>query len=351
LSDVGLSDPAVSLIVVNFNGAKSIRACVDSLFAERSVALQIIVVDNASEDASAAVLQSLTQEHASLEVIRSDRNRGYAGAVNFALPSCRGRYVGVLNMDLIAESCWIGPLVDFLDSSAEVGAANPLITLWDGSTVNAIGQDLHVTGLGFNRGLGRQRSAIGDAPFRCDGLHGAAFLVRQDTLNAVGGMDESGFLYHEDVNLSWMLRMMGLQIYCVPRSVVRHDYFLSMHPEKLFLLERNRWSLLLTALHWSTLVLISPVLLLTEVMLWMYALLRGKRFLAAKARSYRALWNGRRERRSRRADISRFRRVGDFQLLRQFKWGYAWSQFATLALERAEARKPFRSPERPGRPS
>jgi len=349
LSDAGLNAPAVSLIVVNFNGAKSIGACLDSLLADRSVALQIIVVDNASVDASLALLQSLAQEHPSLEVIRSDRNRGYAGAVNYALPMCRGRYVGVLNMDIVAEPDWIAPLVVFLDSSAEVGAVTPFIALLDGRTVNAIGQDLHVTGLGFNRGLGRQRSEIGDTPFRCDGLHGAAFLVRRDALNEIGGMDNSGFLYHEDVNLSWMLRMMGLDIYCVPRSVVRHDYFLSMHPEKLFLLERNRWSLLLTALHGNTLVLLSPALLLTEAMLWVYALLRGRRFLAAKARSYRALWHGRSERRSRWADIDRLRRIGDLELLRQFKWGYAWRQFATLALERGEPRRPFRSPERPGR--
>lgn len=121
MNDAGVTAPTVSLIVVNFNGVESIKACVDSILADRSVALQIILVDNASEDASPAVLQSLAREHPSLEVIRSDRNRGYAGAVNFALPMCRGRYVGVLNMDIVAEACWIGPLVEFLDASAEVG--------------------------------------------------------------------------------------------------------------------------------------------------------------------------------------------------------------------------------------
>lgn len=335
--------PTVSLIVVNFNGADSIGACVDSILADRSIRVQVIVVDNASDDSSPAVLQSLTDTYPSLEVLRSARNRGYAGAVNLALPRCRGRYVGVLNMDIVAEPGWLEPLVEFLDSSVQVGAANPLIALWDGCTVNAIGQDLHVTGLGFNRGLGSQRAGIGDIPVRTDGLHGAAFLIRRDIFSEIGGMDDSGFLYHEDVNLSWVLRLMGHEIYCVPRSAVRHDYFLSMHPEKLFLLEQNRWSLLLTALDGRTLALLSPALLLTEMMIWAFALLRGPRFLAAKARSYRELWRRRNGRRSRRAEIDRLRRVGDLKLLRQFKWGYAWRQFSTLAREHGNPRRPFLS--------
>jgi GT2 family glycosyltransferase len=147
-------------------------------------------------------------------------------------------------------------------------------------------------------------------------------------------MDAASLLYHEDVNLSWLLRLMGYELYCVPRSVVRHDYFLSMYPEKLFLLERNRWSLLLSYLSPLTLVLISPMLLATELMLWGYALLRGPRFVSAKARSYGALCRERASRSERRQLAGQLRRKTDREVLGHMKWRYAWRQFAVLARER-----------------
>ena len=331
--------PVVSLIVVNHDGAGCIRRCVESLLAETEPTREVLVVDNASSDGSLDEIAELEREYASLRVIRNPVNRGYAGGVNSALPWCRGRLVGILNMDLEAEPGWLGPLVDFLDSHPEVGAVNPLVVLPDGDRVNAIGQDIHVTGLGFNRGLGCRRESVGLQPVAVSGIQGAAFVLRRELLERVGGMDEAGFLYHEDVNLSWLIRLMGLDLYCVPQSVVRHDYFLSMHPQKLFLLERNRWSLLLAYLSPFSLVLLAPALVLTEGMLWAYALLRGPAFLLAKARSYAWPWRTRKVLAARRRFAASLRRRSDRELLRHMKWRYAWGQFAVLASERGSGRR------------
>jgi GT2 family glycosyltransferase len=298
-----------------------------------------MVVDNASTDASPAALEELQREHPELRMIWNSENRGYAGGVNAALPSCRGRLVGAVNMDVAAEPGWLAPLVDFLDRHPEVGAVNPLVTLLDGEHVNAVGQDVHVTGLGFNRGLGRRRDSVGGDPVPVSGIVGTAFLVRRELLESMGGMDAAGFLYHEDVNLSWLLRIMGFELYCVPGSAVRHDYFLSMYPEKLFLLERNRWSLLLAYLSPVTLALLTPALLVTELMLWGYSLLRGPRFLAAKTRSYSWLWRTRHARADRRRLVDGLRRRSDLQVLRSMKWRYAWRQFLVLAREQGPARR------------
>ena len=333
--------PEVSLVVVNFNGAACLGRCLDSLRAGEDPRTEVIVVDNASNDDSPAMLAAYVDAHPQIGLVRSAINRGYAGAVNFVLPRCRGRYVGVLNMDVVAEPGWLAPLVAFLDAHADVGAVNPLLTLLDGETVNAIGQDLHVTGLGFNRGLGQPRSQVGLQPLVTDGLQGAAFVIRRDLLERIGGMDESGFLYHEDVHLSWMLRLLGYRIACLPIAVVRHDYFLSMHAVKLYLLERNRWSLLLTALHWPTLLALAPLLLTTELMVWGYSLLRGRRFLHAKARSYAYLWQQRTAHRAQRDRVRAIRTVGDLKLLRSLRLRYAWSQFGKLARERGPPRRPL----------
>lgn len=337
----GHGEPVASLVVVNFNGAGSVRACIESLIADRLAPVQILVVDNASTDSSPAILEALASNHPVVELLSSQSNRGYAGAVNLALSRCRSRYVGVLNMDVTAEPGWLAPLVRYLDDHDGVGAVCPLVALANGEVINATGQDLHVSGLGFNKDLGKPRISAGSEPIRCGGLHGATFLIRRELLVALGGMDESGFLYHEDVNLSWMLRLARHDIYCLPESVVRHDYYLSMHPAKLFLLERNRWSLLLTVLRARTLALLLPALIVTEAMIWGYAALRGPSFIVAKARTYAALWSQRRPRQVRRKEIARLRNVGDLELLGQLTWRYPWRQFFGLALERGTPRRPF----------
>jgi len=125
---------------------------------------------------------------------------------------------------------------------------------------------------------------------------------------------------------------------------VRHEYHLSMHAEKLYLLERNRWWLLATALGPASLLRIAPLLALTELMLLGYALLRGPRFVAAKLRAMRDALRGRAETREARAAWQARSTVGERALLRGLGRGYAWSQFATLAGERGAPRRPFEAP-------
>ncbi|MGA9636181.1 MAG: glycosyltransferase, partial [Solirubrobacterales bacterium] len=165
---------------------------------------EILVVDNASTDDSAAIAERLAEENESVKLIRSSTNRGYAGAVNVALPEARGEYVAVLNMDVAVSPGWLDPLLSLLEAKPEAGVACPLILLEsDPSRINAAGQDLNKTGLGFNRRLGEPRERAGEEPFQVNGLHGAAFVVRRELLETLGGWDESGFLYFEDVELSW----------------------------------------------------------------------------------------------------------------------------------------------------
>ena len=250
-------------------------------------------------------------------------------------------------MDLVAEPGWLAPLVAHLDAHPEVGAVNPLLVLEDGERVNATGLDLHVSGLAFNRGLGTPRAAIAHEPFQIAGVQGAVFLCRRDILLSMGGLDETGFLYHEDVRLSWALNAMGWRVDCVPSSVLRHAYRLSMHAEKLYLLERNRWALLATALGWPSLLRLAPILLLTEFMLAGYAVMRGPRFVAAKWRAMRDAWLGRRARRDATRAWHARSVTSERDLLRGMRRRYEWGQFGTLARERGEPRRPFTAPRPP----
>jgi GT2 family glycosyltransferase len=333
--------PDVSLVVVNFDGGEEVGACLASLLTESAPTRELIVVDNASRDESPRLVEAFVEGRSDARLLRSEANLGYAGGVDLALPHCRGRYVAVLNMDLVAEPGWLGPLVDHLDRHEEVAAVNPLVALRGGRRINAAGQWIHVTGLGFNRDLGRPRDAVGDAPFPVAGLNGAAFLIRRSLLEAVGGMDTGGFLYHEDVNLSWLLRLMGFELACVPRAAVRHDYFLSMHAEKLYLLERNREAMLRAYLEPRTYRRLWAWRLVTEALMWSYALLRGPSFVAAKARARRWVRAQGTRIAARRALAARLRARPDEAVLRPMSRRYPIAQLLTLARERGAPRRPI----------
>lgn len=334
--------PLVSVIVVTYNSRAHLEECLTALCAlEAEPRFEIIVLDNASTDDSHALAERYAAQHRFVQARHSAVNRGYAGGVNAALEFARGDYIAILNPDMRVTPNWLGPLVAFMEAHPEAGAVNPLILLQsDEALINAAGQDDHITGLGFNRWLGSPRARLKDLrPARVSGVQGGAVLLRRAVLARMGGWDESGFMYHEDVELSWLLQLMGHDLYCVPEAVVSHAYHLTMYPEKLFLLERNRWAMLLTHLGGAARLLIAPFLLMTEAMLWGYCLLRGPAFLKAKAASYVWLFQQTDMLAQRRAHVRALRQRSDWQLLRQLAWGYAWDQFFTLGKERGHSRR------------
>jgi GT2 family glycosyltransferase len=328
--------PLVSVVVVNYNGGDDLERCLSSLGGQDpDPSAEVLVVDNASTDGSRDLAERVAAEFDSMRVLASPVNRGYPGAVNFALEEARGAYVAVLNMDITVEPGWLGPLVGFLEANPGTGAVCPLMLVdADPSRINAAGQDIHVTGLGFNRWLGEPRERAGSEPILVSGLQGGAFMIRRAILDRFGGWDERGFLYAEDVQLSMLLQLIGADIHCLPTSIVRHDYHLTMHPEKLFLLERNRGWTVLTDLRTPTRLVLFPLFALTELLMWGYCLLRGPAFLKAKARTYRWLRSHRAELRARRGFVEQLRERSDWQVVRRLRWNYAWSQFVTLGRER-----------------
>ena len=339
-----MSDPAapvVSVVVVTYNGREHLAECVSSLMADAlAPACEVWLVDNASGDGSGELAEALAARWPNVRALRNASNLGYAGGVNCALPHLRGEFVAMLNPDCVVEAGWLAEAVSFLRATPRAGAISPLIVLHADGRINAAGQDVHVTGLGFNRWLWAPRHrAGGAAAMPVSGLHGAAFVMPRALLERMGGWDDSGFLYHEDVELSWRLQLMGYDLYCVPRSVVQHKYHLTMYPEKLFLLERNRWAMLLTHLHAGTRLALAPLLFVTEVLMWGYCLLRGIGFLRAKAASYRWVWSQGRRLAERRAHLRKLRRRSDWEVLRKLRWNYSWDQLLSLGRERGRSQR------------
>jgi GT2 family glycosyltransferase len=334
-------EPTVTAVVINYRSGDHLQSCLEGLLADRDFLARVIVVDNASGDGSHQPARRAAAVDPRVEVRMSEANLGLAGGVNLVLGEVRTPFLAILNPDVTPRPGWLSPLVDRLEADASVAAACPLILMKGDGRINSAGQLLHVSGLGFNRRLGRRVDSVGAAAHEVGGLHGAAFVIRTETLRRIGGWDQTGFLYHEDVALSWDLLLSGKAIVCDPKSVVEHDYHLTMYPEKLHLLERNRWALLLSHLRWGRLLAVSPAILATELMVWALSLIRGPRFLAAKARSYRWLAANRGAIREWRGRVMA-RPVYDLDRLRRHTgWAYPLSQITGLGIERrASSRVP-----------
>lgn len=336
-----MGDCPVTAVIVNYRSGDDLEKCLEALLANHELVGRVVVIDNGSGDDSWRPAEEAASEDNRVEVLLSEHNVGLAAAVNLILPTVDTPYLAILNPDTTPQLGWLEPLVSTLQQDPGVTVACPLVLIEETGTVNSAGQHVHVTGLGFNRLLHADPDSIDSKPHEVGGLHGAAFLIRTDALSELGGWDETGFIYHEDVGLSWDVWLSGHRVLCVPQSRVLHDYHLTMYPEKLFLLERNRWALLLSHLTIPRLLMISPALVLTELMVWGLSLVRGPSFLKAKGRSCVWLWQERKA-------ISNWRsRVFDRDtyeanaLYQNTRWSYPVRQLGILGGERGQsARQP-----------
>jgi len=313
----------VSVILVNYNGMQHLDTCVSSVLKQSYNNFEVIFVDNNSSDGSRDYARNKFPE---LTFVFNDSNLGYAGGINSGLPYATGDYIAPLNIDTEVEPNWLGTMVAFLDENPQAGAVTPKLLLFDDrAKINALGLNIHITGLGFCRGLGKKddNSII---PENVPGVSGCSYLIKREILEQIGGAPQECFMGNDDVIVSWLLRLMGYEIYCVPKAVVYHKYKLKMNPEKLYSLEKNRQALLLYSLKPSTIIVYLPIIAAVEALIIGYAFLHGKAYLKAKFAALRAVCRDRKYIREKRVQVRKIRRISDFQLFKNLKLTLEWGQ-------------------------
>jgi GT2 family glycosyltransferase len=311
--------PLASIIIVSYNKRDDIVRCLRSVFETSEPAFEVIVVDNASPDGSA---DAVVGGFPNAITIRSETNLGFGGGCNLGAGRASAGCLVFLNPDTLVDDGWLGPLVSSItainstDSPQAVGlATSKILMLREPGRINACGNTIHITGLTLCRGLGAPDRSFADEE-EVDAVSGAAFAIRRDVFEALGGFDESMFLYMEDTDLSLRARLAGWQSVCVPRSRVFHDYSLKMFPLKVFYQERNRYLMLLKGFKWATLLALFPVLLIAEVITWGFVLLSDRANIANKARAYAWVVNNWSAIVQARRATQSLRKVKDIELLR-----------------------------------
>jgi len=312
-----------SVILVNYNGMPHLDACISSVLKQSYTNFEVIFVDNNSGDES---LEYTRSKFPNLIFVVNDKNLGYAGGIDSGLTHATGDYIAPLNIDTEVAPNWLGAMVAFLDENPQVGAVTPKILLFNDRTkINVLGLNIHVTGLSFCRGLGQQDndSVI---PENVPGVSGCSYLIRRHLFEQMGGAPAWCFMGNDDVIVSWLLRLMGYEIYYLPESIAFHKYSLKMSPEKLFRLEKNRQILLLSTLKPLTLLACLPILLAIELMTIVYSLAKGRSYVRAKFAALASLWRERSNIKQRRAQYQLLRKISDFRLFKNLKWTLEWGQ-------------------------
>jgi GT2 family glycosyltransferase len=238
------SDPFVTVVVVSWQGRQLIAPCLASL-RRQTLPHRVVVVDNASTDGTA---EFLAAEHPEVDVVRTSENLGFAGGVAAGLEAVDTPYVALLNNDAEAEPGWLAALVDCLAAHPEAAAVTSRMLLADRPGVlNNTGVVLLPDGRGADRGLGEPDTAWTE-PGEVFGFSGGAALLRTAAVREVGGFPREFFLYYEDTDVSWRLRLAGWTVRYAPAAVVRHQHSATVDQRSevfAFSNERNRLLMLL----------------------------------------------------------------------------------------------------------
>jgi GT2 family glycosyltransferase len=288
--------------------------------------LELHLVDNGNGDGSLAAarreIERLGERLPRIVIHEPGSNLGFAAGNNLALRAVLqggADHAFLLNPDATFEPAALREVVRVAEGSADVGAVQSLLVLGsDPEVVNTSGNHIHFLGFGYVGSYLGARAQVPALPREVAFASGACVLLPAKALARVGLFDETLWLYHEDLDLGWRLRLAGLRNLVAPASVCRHHYEFSRAKAKWYWMERNRWIVVLKHYRLATLLLLLPALLLADLGLLFMAAKAG--WLAAKLRSL--LWFLRPSVwpylvRGHRAS-ARLRRVPDRELLRHF---------------------------------
>lgn len=223
-----------SIIIVNYNTRQLTLDCLASVYASQSsYQYELIVIDNASHDCS---VEAIREAYPDVQLIANQNNTGFAVANNQGMEIAKGRYVLLLNSDTVVQPDTLHTMIYFMDRHPEMGASGCKVILPDGSLDKACKRGFPTPSASFYYAFGISRLfpdrpkfnqyQLGhlspDDEYPVDCLVGAFMLVRRETIEQVGGLDETFFMYGEDIDWCYRIKEAGWGIFYYPRTYIVH---------------------------------------------------------------------------------------------------------------------------------
>lgn len=207
----------VSIIILSYNTKDLLKACLTSVQEYTKIPHEIIVVDNASKDESA---QMVEEDFPNITLIENKENVGFAKGVNVGAKQAKGDYLLILNSDTEFVDDSLAQMVAFADEHKDAGAVG-------GKTgkQRSFGKFLTLPYvfllLYAERFIGKQEHNQ-DTVQKTDWVSGGFMLVRRSIFEQVGGLDERIFMYIEDMELCFRIKQAGYGVYYFPKAQVKH---------------------------------------------------------------------------------------------------------------------------------
>lgn len=238
----------VSIITINYNGLEDTCALIETIPFNENV--EVIVVDNASKNLEA---ETISQRFPRVNVIKSERNLGFAGGNNLGILAAHGKYLLLINNDTIIREFNIQALIDRMELSPDIGVVCPKIRFsWGNNPIQFAGYTKlsRITVRNHAIGFNEEDKGLYNTAHPTPYAHGAGMLIKREALNKVGLMPECYFLYYEEIDWSMMFTRAGYQIWYEPKCTIFHKesqstgqnstlrtYYLTRN--RLFLVKRN----------------------------------------------------------------------------------------------------------------
>lgn len=224
----------LSIIIVNYNAKKLLKACIESIHKETcNVLCDIWVVDNNSQDSSAAMVEKNFPE---VKLIQSNENLGFAKANNMAMSRIESDCVLLLNPDTIICDNAIEKVIEFIDKKPEVGIVGCRVLNEDGTLQLACRRTIPTPGVAFFRLTGLSKlfpnSKImakynltyldPSQSHEVDAVSGAFLMIRTKVIEEIGLLDEQFFMYGEELDWCFRAKKAGWKVMYYPHAEIIH---------------------------------------------------------------------------------------------------------------------------------
>ena len=274
----------ISVIILNWNGKKFLKECLDSLAMQTYRDFETVLVDNGSTDGSAEYVRD---SYPWVRLIALHENTGFTEGNNLGLAACDGEYIVTLNNDTKVAPDLLAELVRPVDGDIRIGmAAAKMRNYYQPERIDAAGLKIGTNGLGYNIGVGETDAGQydGAAVF---GPCGGAALYRRAMLDEVGFFDPDFFAYYEDFDLAWRGRLAGWACVAAPGAVVYHVHSATSgewSPFKVYQTHRNKWCVIIKNWPLGLLLCRLPGILFFDAAALFLAVLKGRGGAAVRAR-------------------------------------------------------------------
>jgi hypothetical protein len=221
----------LSVVIVNYQTFELTKNTINSIFEyDYPFSVEVIVVDNASSDDSLSKLQDYFKDK--VKFIASAENNGFAAGNNQALRVAKGRYVLLLNSDTIVWENTLENIYDYMENHPDVGASGCRVLLENGeldkackrsfpNVKNSFFRLFHIPTNSDNDDYNLD-NLPDDEIYEIDCLTGAFMFIRKEALDEAGFLDETFFMYGEDIDLCYRIKNSGWKIIYYGESKITH---------------------------------------------------------------------------------------------------------------------------------